>query len=61
VEAHVAGLRDELDGRLARAITMLQNGRADMGGHLAQLSHGLAALRTPAGLPGPSLPAGPGG
>ncbi|HEX7127439.1 MAG TPA: DNA recombination protein RmuC [Thermodesulfobacteriota bacterium] len=49
VERHLGALQEELDGRLARSITMLQNARADMGAHLARVASGLAALGIHAG------------
>lgn len=44
VEQHLAAIEEELDGRLSKSITMLQNARADMGAHLAKVTSGLAAL-----------------
>ncbi len=44
VQASVAALQGEIDGRFARAITMLQNSRAEMGAQLGKVSGGLTGL-----------------
>jgi len=41
----------EVDGRLARAITMLSNSRADMGQHLGRITSRLAAVQLHAETP----------
>lgn len=45
VQGSLAALQEELDGRFARAITMLQNSRAEMGAQLGKVAGGLAGLR----------------
>lgn len=49
----VAALQEELEGRFARALTMLQNSRSEMGVHLSRISGSLTALQvsTRAALP----------
>ncbi len=55
VQGSLAALQEELDGRFARAITMLQNSRAEMGAQLGKVAGGLAGLRSGAGAsPAPS-------
>jgi DNA recombination protein RmuC len=49
VERHLSAIEEELDGRFAKSITMLQNARADMGAHLAKVTSGLAGLGHHAG------------
>lgn len=44
VQRSLAGLKDELDGRLARGITMLQNARDQMTVQLGKVNAGLAGL-----------------
>jgi len=48
VESSVGQLQEEVDGRLARAITMLTNSRTDMGQQLGRITSRLGAVQLPA-------------
>jgi DNA recombination protein RmuC len=54
-EESVRAVQQELEGRFARAITMLGNARNDMGVHLSKVSSGLTSLRLSAGGPTAAL------
>ncbi|HOM70755.1 MAG TPA: DNA recombination protein RmuC, partial [Armatimonadota bacterium] len=45
VQASIKSVRDELDGRFARAITMLNNSRDVMALHLSKASNGLTSIQ----------------
>ncbi|GAB4330961.1 MAG: hypothetical protein Kow0010_16060 [Dehalococcoidia bacterium] len=59
VERSIRAVEEELEGRHARALTMLQNSRDDMRAYLGKVSAGLSAIQIRAGepaageLPGP--------
>lgn len=59
VERSIRAVEEELEGRHARALTMLQNSRDDMRAHLGKVTAGLVAIQLRAGdgaapeLPGP--------
>ncbi|MGE0541320.1 MAG: DNA recombination protein RmuC [Dehalococcoidia bacterium] len=45
VEDNVKAIQEELEGRFARAITMLNNSRNDMSSHVSRVSAGLVSLQ----------------
>ena len=48
-QVSIAALQDELEGRFAKALTMLTNARSDMSAHLSKLSGSLTSLQIGAG------------
>jgi len=44
-QVSIAALQDELEGRFAKALTMLTNARSDMSAHLSKLSGSLTSLQ----------------
>ncbi|MDP2934966.1 MAG: hypothetical protein Q8O86_00575, partial [Dehalococcoidia bacterium] len=50
-ETNLAALQEELEGRLPRAITMLNNSRNEMSLHLSKVRSGLTSLQISAARP----------
>lgn len=58
IQNSINKLQEELDGRFARALTMLNNSRDDMRAHISKASGSLTSLQISAPSPNPSLPEG---
>ncbi|MFN2304976.1 MAG: DNA recombination protein RmuC [Anaerolineales bacterium] len=56
VQTSMNSLQEELDGRFARAMTMLSNSRDDMRAHISKASGGITSLQISATASAPALP-----
>lgn len=56
VQNSINKLQEELDGRFARALTMLSNSRDDMRAHISKASGSITSLQISAPAPNPALP-----
>lgn len=56
IQNSINKLQEELDGRFARALTMLNNSRDDMRAHISKASGSITSLQISAPVPNPALP-----